>query len=56
VVENHVDARRVIFRGGPVIGCQVLGVLLAEVVAIFLVVSCDFASLSGREAKVSCKP
>jgi hypothetical protein len=55
VVEDNIYGWRVVFSGNPVVGRHVLCVFFAKVVAIFLVVGRDFASLSCREAKVACK-
>jgi hypothetical protein len=54
VVEHNIYARGVVFSSSPVVGRHVLCVLFAKIVAIFLVVGRDFASLSCREAKVAC--
>jgi hypothetical protein len=56
VVEHNIYAWRVVFSGSPVVGRHVLGIFFAKVVAIFLVVCRDFASLSCGEAKVACEP
>ena len=55
VVEDNIYAWRVVFSSNPVVGRHILRVLFAKVVAIFLIVGRDFASLSCREAKVACK-
>jgi len=55
VVKDDVYGWRVVLSSNPVVGCHVLRVLFAKVVAIFLVVCRNFASLSCREAKITCK-